>query len=749
VLPSAKTSELRPNQTTAQPKFKPINLCIILSLLVVLNVQLLAYRSLVVSHNAENGENNDDDEDSRGPKSRAARADILEAHDKRKDPRGVDARLLQRPAFPQFQPDPRMMPPPPFQLSQSHAKNMEQEMPQGLKPPFPMEKTAPSFEGQKQIPTKPPSPISRDATSSSSYSPTQITRLWRLQQAKADSVMNSNFWKTNIPDPIPPLPPDVDPKTGEKLPPVIAYVTTLTKCLPASVKSMVDGAAVLLHSIRRNSYGWIPINEQIKMDSSPSQNFDPGAWPNYGGKGGRYRFRAYVIIDPEASSKHNEKDSGECARVLQKLGYTVLHRPPLVPLFEVENVTEAEIPDPNNSFYEELRKSGYVGEQRPKEGPMARSPQENPNRLRRFLHTNGCCGYAELLKLHVFGMTAHKLAVHLDFDSLLLRPMDDLFDVMLGKTMMEDVKDQSPLPVAKGPHTKVPDFNKPIHAAFTRDYNSVKDPNPDAPVGIQGGFLVVKPSLEVLDRFKTILRRGEFLLDPRKGWGGKFGGFEGDMTFQGILPYYYEMVAPEGEHNEIELDRCIYNQMADNPRKSTHRFPRATPLDPEKMGFSDTTKCRDGREDCSDTDCQRVHPRDSVTAHFTFCHKPWDCSDGLPGTVAHETCSVLLREWYGVRRELEDWWLLKDPNFKRAKTWWDNIDDQRNLYWKAETVDQVYEHRSGSLNVSTYLGYCDSFGENGYRSLTHPDGWFEEQEKAVKKELKHQHKLENAINKPW
>jgi len=255
--------------------------------------------------------------------------------------------------------------------------------------------------------------------------------------------------------------------------------------------------------------------------------------------------------------------------------------------------------------------------------------------------------------------------------------------------------------------------------------------------------------LEVLDRFKTILRRGEFLLDPRKGWGGKFGGFYGDMTFQGILPYYYEMVAPEGEHNEIELDRCIYNQMADNPRKSTHRFPRATPLDPEKMGFSDTTKCRDGRDDCSDTDCQRVHPRDSVTAHFTFCHKPWDCSDGLPGTVAHETCSVLLREWYGVRRELEDWWLLKDPNFKRAKTWWDNIDDQRNLYWKAETVDQVYEHRSGSLNVSTYLGYCDSFGENGYRSLTHPDGWFEEQEKAVKKELKHQHKLENAINKPW
>ncbi|KAL7471909.1 hypothetical protein ACHAXS_012214 [Conticribra weissflogii] len=577
-----------------------------------------------------------------------------------------------------------------------------------LKPPFPLEKTGQSSEAQKQIPTKPPSPISRDATSSSSYSPTQITRLWRLQQAKADSVMNSNFWKTNLPDPIPPLPPNIDPKTGEKLPPVIAYVTTLTKCLPASVKSMVDGAAVLLHSIRRNSFGWVPF-----------QNVDPSAWPNYGGRGGRYRFRAYVIIDPEASSKHNEKDSGECARVLQKLGYTVLHRPPLVPLFEVENATEGEIPDPSNSFYDELRKSGYVGEQRPKEGPMARSPQENPNRLRRFLHTNGCCGYAELLKLHVFGMTTHELAVHLDFDSLLLRPMDDLFDVMLGEEAMEDGQDQSPLPVAKGPHTKVPDFDKPIHAAFTRDYNSVKHPSPQAPVGYQGGFLVVKPSLEVLDRFKSILRRGEFLLNPRKGWGGKFGGFYGDMTFQGILPYYYEMVAPEGEHNEVELDRCIYNQMADNPRKSTHRFPRATPLDPEKMGFSDTNKCRDGRKDCSDTDCQRVHPKDSVTAHFTFCHKPWDCSDGLPGTVAHETCSGLLREWYGVRRELEDWWLLSSMLHE------DNVENQERFYHNEETISRLQNQRGGSWKTSTYLGYCEAVGDVGYKAIVLPDSWSE------------------------
>jgi hypothetical protein len=204
-----------------------------------------------------------------------------------------------------------------------------------------------------------------------------------------------------------------------------------------------------------------------------------------------------------------------------------------------------------------------------------------------------CCGYAELLKLHVYGMVEHELVVHLDFDSLLLRPMDDLFDVMLGKG--GDVAARRRLlPLARLPRTREVDFSRPIDAAFTRDYNSVIDPGVNSSVGFQGGFLVVRPDLEVLERFRTILQRGEFVLGQgriRDGWGGKHGGFTGDATFQGILPYYYEDVAPEGQHNEVELDRCIYNQMADNPRKSTHKFPRATPLDPKKMVSKTKVSC--------------------------------------------------------------------------------------------------------------------------------------------------------------
>ena len=364
---------------------------------------------------------------------------------------------------------------------------------------------------------------------------------WRLKSARRESIEGLDYWKTHAQDPVPELPPDKDPETGEKLPPVIAYVTTLTRCAP-NKRGGLDGAAVLLHSIRRNSYGWVPIQQQMNEEGENAKG--DNMQPKYGGKGGRYRYRAYVIVDP-AASPDNKWKRGECARYLQKLGYSVLHRPPLVPLFE------APIINGVNGTYTELINRGYVGVQRPKSGPTALKPGKSPDSLRQLMFNDGCCGYTELLKLHVYGMVEHELAVHLDFDSLLLRPMDDLFDAMLGKG---DEATRSKLPLAKLPRSKEVDLTRPIDAVFTRDYNQVNHPNPSAPVGYQGGFLVVRPSLEVLERYRTILQRGEFLLGSRPhGWGGEIGGFYGDVTFQGILPYYYEYVAPEGVHNEAEL----------------------------------------------------------------------------------------------------------------------------------------------------------------------------------------------------
>ena len=426
-----------------------------------------------------------------------------------------------------------------------------------------------------------------------SYEPTDERRARRVESARASHRRYSRFWRTRAPDPVPPLPPDdADPATGERLPPVVAYVVTLTRC-GGSDWGGLDGAAVLLHSIRRNSHGWIPTaagGNNTSTTAAPSITR-----PRYGGKGGRYRYRAYAFVDP-AASPDIPGSGGDCARFLRAIGYTVLHRASLVPLFEVEDHGHNEADVVDNPFYAEWSKS-HVGLDRPVDGPTARQRGEHPDRLLYVMHNDGCCGYAELLKLHVYGLVEHELAVHLDLDSLLLRPMDDLFDAMLGRGGGEEGEEdphRSNLPLAKLPRTKEVNRTRRIDAVFTRDYNSVKHPGGvDVPVGYQGGFLVVRPNATVLEHFRDILRRGEFVIGPKRGgWGNKVGGFYGDVTFQGILPYYYEYVAPSGAgleeegvggHNEAELDRCVYNQMGDNPRKSTYKFPRGTPLDPDKM----------------------------------------------------------------------------------------------------------------------------------------------------------------------
>lgn len=566
-----------------------------------------------------------------------------------------------------------------------------------------------------KIPSKQPTQAKEPTPADEStwtYEPTRQLRRSRIKIAHRKAMKRLMFWKKFEAEKI------VPSSTSTDLPPEIAYVTTLTKCARKdSNRGSIDGAAVLLHSIRRNSYGWIPMQSQ---SLSSSVDFDPSMWPRYGGTGGRYRYRAYVIVDSEASPTI-KSESGDCARYLESIGWTVIHRPPLVSLFPIPS--DFASTKRSSATFDELVKAGYVGVQRPKTGDTARRPGEHTSKLPMIMFNDGCCGDSEFLKLHTYGLVGHELAVHLDFDSLILRPMDDLFDVMLGK--QNDDKVASSLAIAKLPRTKPVDFSRPIDAAFTRDYNSIRNPKPESPgkfppVGYQGGFLVVRPSLAVLQRYREIIQRGEF---TEKGWGNKHGGFYGDATFQGILPYYYEEIAPPGEHNELELDRCVYNQMADNPRQSSNRFPRATPLHPKIMGYHDRKNCRDGRDDCSDTDCQRMNPKDSITAHFTFCGKPWDCSSGLPGTVALETCLGLLREWYGVRRELEDWWLL--PRNAGEET----IDEstavsfsQRSFYSDEATVYKVHLKRRGTLQPDVYKGYCHATGKSDYLQMIGPDG---------------------------
>ena len=155
-------------------------------------------------------------------------------------------------------------------------------------------------------PNNDPPPPRPNAQPTKTMEPTTRIKGFRTKHARAESWKNSKYWKTATPDALPPLPPDQD-EDGKKLPPVIAYVITLTKCDENKMGSM-DGAAVLLHSIRRNSYGW----KGVVGDNS--------SWPMYGGRGGRYRYRAYAIVTHDTSPENPTRRS-VCAQLLRKLGY--------------------------------------------------------------------------------------------------------------------------------------------------------------------------------------------------------------------------------------------------------------------------------------------------------------------------------------------------------------------------------------------------------------------------------------------
>ena len=55
-----------------------------------------------------------------------------------------------------------------------------------------------------------------------------------------------------------------------------------------------------------------------------------------------------------------------------------------------------------------------------------------PRFLREHIPISGCCGEEEYPKLYAYALSESPIMVHLNLDSLVLRPMDDLFHVMLG-----------------------------------------------------------------------------------------------------------------------------------------------------------------------------------------------------------------------------------------------------------------------------------------------------------------------------
>mmetsp|Transcript_12236 Transcript_12236/g.18765 ORF Transcript_12236/g.18765 Transcript_12236/m.18765 type:complete len:466 (-) Transcript_12236:29-1426(-) len=310
--------------------------------------------------------------------------------------------------------------------------------------------------------------------------------------------------------------------------------------------------------------------------------------------GSKYDYKLYAFVHPDAS---------DCAEGLERIGYEV-----------------------------SIRKS-----------PVDKN--EIKGNLKEYVDQASCCQEKEFLKLYSYTLVEHDVVVHLDLDCLLFQPLDDLYD-----SMVTESKARSQLPLQWGNGTK--NLPTDIEAFFTRDYNLVDPPRRQPhEIGVQGGFIVVKPNIDIFNQYKEIIIEGHYTVV--EGWGGpalKYGGYYGAAQIQGLMSYFFGHIRPG---KAVELNRCYYNFMGDAPK-------------------SDEGECRTLEKECQD--CRKIAFTEIKSIHFTICTKPWWClaseyhnrqiASALGGKKPFELCLASLSEWFRFRFLLEKAWSQNSPDYK-------------------------------------------------------------------------------------
>ena len=224
-------------------------------------------------------------------------------------------------------------------------------------------------------------------------------------------------------------------------------------------------------------------------------------------------------------------------------------------------------------------------------------------------------GIRDLMKLHAYTLTSHKVVVLVDFNTMLLQPLDDAVDDLITSS---------------------------AKVAFAMDY-ATQLPANGLNHGANMGLFLLKPSFaaftELVNTYKTAA------YDPILGWNGLgVAGFDGSMGTSGLLTHYYR-IKPF-----IELNKCIYNNDATSPH-------------------SDDGYCRDGEADCDDCRLTITNKIEAGRFDDSACGKPWECSwDDSWDAATKQLCREYHRHWFSNRLRFEEEFWIDAPTQQRNGT---------------------------------------------------------------------------------
>jgi hypothetical protein len=326
---------------------------------------------------------------------------------------------------------------------------------------------------------------------------------------------------------------------------------------------------------------------------------------------------------------------------------------------------------------------------------------------RKMLHRKGT---TEFLPLYSYEMTDYPIVVHVDLDVAFVKPLDDVFDVMLyhpeshigraarTRLVLEPVPPQQP---PNQQQQRIVPVN--IQAALTLDWPQVM---PGRKPGVRPGLLIVKPNPHVLALLIDVIRQGDYVdgYGRDNGWGGRgHGGYTGALGLSGLLAYVYETLLYD---TYVELNQCQYNHIG---MDVLYRANPSFRPNHKKVG-----QCRNDGDYCED--CMTTPTTQSHTVRFGGkgiggCPPPWHCigegSRSSNGRHHDETNSMIPEDqvdlqhclelqgiWHGLRRDFES-----------------------KLYdlTSAETIRSVGQ--AGEYLPHVYNGHCHRLGAGGYNKI--------------------------------